>query len=105
MMVKKSGGRIFGAQLTAAEKKAMDLEIKRQLAEYDQKHAIELEALYLWVLHEKFGFGEKRLRKLHDELIQSIEELLAWYQLDADDDVWLCTKKLKDAGIDIAKWR
>lgn len=104
MIVKKSGGRIFGAHLTVAEKKAMDLEIKRQLAEYDRKHAIELEALYLWVLHERFGFGEKRLRKLHDELGPAIEELLAWYQLDAEDDVWLCTRKLKDAGIDITKW-
>ena len=34
MRVKKSGKHIYGADLSAAEKKAMDIEIKRQLAEY-----------------------------------------------------------------------
>lgn len=76
MRVKKSGKHIFGAELIAAEKKAMDMEIKQQIAEYDQKHAIELEALYMYVLHEQFGFGAKRLRRLHDALIPVIEELV-----------------------------
>ena len=31
MRIKKSGGKIFGADLTAAERKAMDKEIQRQL--------------------------------------------------------------------------
>lgn len=35
MQVKKAGGKVYGAVLTAAEKKAMDLEIQRELAEYD----------------------------------------------------------------------
>lgn len=34
--------------LTAAEKRAMNLEIQRQLAEYDSKHNIELDAIILW---------------------------------------------------------
>lgn len=102
MMVLKSGKHIIGAKLTVAEKKAMDMEIKRQLREYDEKHAIELEALFLWVLHKEFGFGEKRLRRLHDNFAPAIEELLARYEMD--DDVWLCTKMLKDDGIDIEKW-
>lgn len=104
MIVKKSGGKVYGAQFTAAERKAMDIEIKRQLAEYDRKHAIELEALYLWQLHSAFGWGETRLRRMHDTLGPAIEELLAWYQMESDDDVWLCTKKLQNEGIDITKW-
>lgn len=38
MKVKKAGKRVFGAVMSAAEKKAMDMEIQRQLAEYDRKH-------------------------------------------------------------------
>lgn len=57
MRVKKAGGRIFGGTMSAAEKKAMDLEIQRQLAEYDRKHLIEIDAMILWVLHERFGCG------------------------------------------------
>lgn len=38
MHVKKAGGKVYGAILTAAEKKAMDIEIQKELAEYDRKH-------------------------------------------------------------------
>lgn len=31
MQIKKAGGKIFGASLTAAEQKAMNMEIQRQL--------------------------------------------------------------------------
>lgn len=37
MQIKKAGGKIFGASLTAAEQKAMNMEIQRQLVEYDRK--------------------------------------------------------------------
>ena len=49
MQVKKAGGKVYGAVLTAAEKKAMDLEIQRELAEYDRKHIAEIDATILWV--------------------------------------------------------
>ena len=41
MKVKKSGGKIFGADLTVAERKALNMEIKRQIAEYDRKNKKE----------------------------------------------------------------
>lgn len=33
MRIKKAGGKVFGAVLTAAEKKAMTMEINRQIVE------------------------------------------------------------------------
>lgn len=45
MVVKKAGGKIYGAVLTSAEKKAMNMEIERQLAEYTRKHEVELNAM------------------------------------------------------------
>lgn len=60
MVVKKAGGKIYGAVLTSAEKKAMNMEIERQLAEYTRKHEVELNAMILYVLHEQLGFGEQR---------------------------------------------
>lgn len=61
MQVKKAGGKVYGAVLTAAEKKAMDLEIQRELAEYDRKHIAEIDATILWVLHEQFGLSGSEL--------------------------------------------
>ena len=90
-----------GKRITAADKKIIDIEIKSQLAEYDKKHTQEIEALVLWVLHEQYGFGEKRF---YDSFDDEIAALLKRYEMDENDDVWLCTRKLKDAGIDISKW-
>lgn len=50
MVVKKAGGKIYGAVLTSAEKKAMNMEIERQLAEYTRKHEVELNAMILYSL-------------------------------------------------------
>ncbi len=36
MRVKSYRGKVFGAELTAAEKKAMNIEINRQLVERDK---------------------------------------------------------------------
>ena len=103
MNIKKSGGKIFGAQLTSAEKKALDMEIKRQIAEYDKKHKLELQALILWELHEQLGFGVKRLKDFYNKFDISIDEMIERYHLEDDYRLWLCTYKLKEIGLDIEK--
>lgn len=104
MKVKKSEKRVFGAVMSAAEKKAMDMEIQRQLAEYDRKHIREIDALVLWELREQLGFGNKRLKKFYDNFSRGIEALIRRYEMERGDDVWLCTYKLKEIGCDLEKW-
>ena len=101
MKVKKAGKRVFGAVMSAAEKKAMDMEIQRQLAEYDRKHIREIDALVLWELREQLGFGNKRLKKFYDNFSRGIEALIRRYEMEQGDDVWLCTYKLKEIGCDL----
>lgn len=90
--------------MSAAEKKAMNMEIRRQLAEYDQKRLVEIDAMILWVLHEQFGFGPKRLRQYYDAFHKSIDGLIDRYQMDSEDDIWLCTQMLKRIGVDVEEW-
>lgn len=104
MRIKKSGGKIFGASLTNAEKKAMELEIMREIAEHDRKHEIEIDALILWQLHEQLGFGPKRLKQFYDRFVPAIDELITRYEKGDSDLCWLCTYKLKEIGVDIEKW-
>lgn len=78
MVVKKAGGKIYGAVLTSAEKKAMNMEIERQLAEYT--------------------------RKFFDRFSVEIDALVKYYEMDDEDAEWLCTRKLLDMGIDVEKW-
>lgn len=47
MRIKKAGGKVFGAVLTAAEKKAMEMEINRQIVEADRRYADDIDAMVL----------------------------------------------------------
>ena len=104
MQIKQAFGKIFGMDLTAAEKKAMDIELKKQLAEYDKSHATEIDAIILWQLHKQLGFGPKRLKRFYDEFGLEIKALLSRYELEEGDRAWLATHELKEYGIDLEKW-
>jgi hypothetical protein len=104
MKIKKGFNSVYGVDLTAKEKKALELEVKRQLAEYDTKHSHEMDAIVLWVLHTQFGFGHKRLKEFFDCFSVAVSELIERYELENSDAVWLCTHQLKEYGIDIAQW-
>ena len=104
MRVKKTGGKVYGAVLTTSEKKAINMEIRRQLAEMVKNNMEEVDATVLYVLMTEFGFGKKRLRRFHDIFCEQITALVNRYEMDSDDDVWLCTEMLKRRGIDINQW-
>ncbi|MCM1524031.1 MAG: hypothetical protein NC120_06195, partial [Ruminococcus sp.] len=61
-------------------------------------------AMVLWVLHEEFGFGKKRLRKFFDRFSVSLDKLIQWYEMDGSDRTWLCSYKLKGIGVDVEEW-
>lgn len=105
MIVLKNKGKVFGAKLTAAEKKAMDIEIDKQIAALDRQHELDIEATILWVLMDQFGFGEKRLRRFYESFNPALKQLIDYYQMAETDEAWLCTQKLKEKGIDLDIWR
>lgn len=101
---KKSGKHIFGVELTAAEQKAIDREIERQLAEHTRKHNLEIVAMTLTTLHEEFGFGEARLKRFFDRYDEVVESLVKRYELSEGDEPWIAMYKLKEKGIDVEAW-
>ena len=103
MRVKKSGGRIFGADLTAAERRAMEIEINRQIAESDRQHANDIDAMVLYVLHTHLGFGKKRLRRFYEAFSVEHNKLIEHYEMP-DGGAWLADRKLKEIGVDVTAW-
>lgn len=102
MQLKKAGGKVYGANFTAAEKKAMRLEIQRELIEFNKKNEREILALLLLRLHELFGFGEKRLAQVYKGLSQPFEDLCGRYEMETEDErVWFYTYQLKELGVDL----
>jgi hypothetical protein len=104
MVVKKFKGKVIGAELTADERKAIDIEIRKQLAEMDRKNSCEFDAMVLYILHKEFGFGPKRLKQFYDNFTEGLKNMLERYEMDESDQVWLCTYKLKQIGVDVEKW-
>ncbi len=103
MRVRKYNGKVYGADLTAAERKAMDIEIKRQIVEFDKKYAADMDALVLYILHTHLGFGKKRLRKFWEAFRKGHTELIEHYDMP-DDNAWLCKRFLLEIGVDIDEW-
>lgn len=104
MLVLKSGKNIFGARFTAAEQKAIDMELDRRIAELIRKTNIEIEAILLKRARDKLGYGEKRLRELFDGCDDDIARMIQAYELSDRDAAWLCTRQLKVEGFDIEQW-
>ena len=96
--------RACNGGMTAEQRKIMKAEIRKELAEHDRKHAYEIDAIVLWVLMDVFGFGEKRLKRYFDEFGKQLNKLIEYYEMNEEDEAWLCSYKLKQAGIDLDKW-
>ena len=77
--------------------------IEQQRRQLEDETVYNYTALILWVLHDKFGFGTKRIAKLHHELAQmsgflktgevNIEDIVA--ALDRECGINLSVKEIK----------
>lgn len=105
MIIKKAGGTILGAQLTKVEKKALEIEVRKLLTEYNQKNELEMDALILWQLHTQLGLGKKKLWEFYRNIVPEFKKLTDRYDMDISDQTWLCIHKLKEYGVDIEQWR
>lgn len=105
MRVRKFNGKAIGVELTASERKAMNLEINRQILEKDEKYKEDIDAMVLYTLMVHYGWKKKRLKKFWDAFIVEHRALCAYYQMDnPGDNAWLAHRKLKEIGVDIHQW-
>lgn len=104
MEFKRSGRKIFGVRLTSEERRALDEEIRHRLAEWNRKDAMEIDAIILWQLHTKLGFGKKRLKEFFDSFRPEARALLDRYEMSEEDQIWLRTRELKSIGVDLEEW-
>ena len=106
MVIKSHKGKKFGAVFTAAEQKAMNLEINRQLLKKAEQFAEDMDATVLYTLLSGYGWKKKRLRKFWDTYFAVHQELREFYQMsDPGDTEWLANRKLKEIGVDVHQWR
>ena len=105
MRVKSYKGKVYGAELTATERKAMEMEINRQLVEKDKQYAADFDAMILYTLMTHYGWKKKRLREFWEAFIAEHKALQDFYEMyDPGDNEWLAHRKLRDIGVDVHEW-
>lgn len=104
MIFKKSGGQIYGVELTAKERRALNEEAGRTLAEWTRKHDLEIEAIVIRQLRRLTGWGETRLKRFYEGFDVELNALIDHYEMGGSDAPWLCMRELKSEGIDIEQW-
>ena len=94
------------AQFTKNQRQNVRRAIADEWLKRDAEYSMEFDAMLLFVLHEQFGFGKKRLRRYFDACFRLHHELRDKYQFHGQEDMgWLYRRKLaEDAGVDIEDW-
>ena len=100
----KSGNTIFRVRLTANEKKALDEQIKRAMAEYTREHQLEMEAAFIRHVRRFTGWGKAKLKRFYMDFSPTMRELVNHYEMADSDAPWLCVRELKAEGFDIEEW-
>lgn len=88
----------FNSQSNAAMKK----EIRRQIAEQEEKYIQGIDVMFLWALHKEFGFGKERLIRAYKAIGREYEAMRQYFETD---EVFPAEFKLRDIGVDIDKLR
>lgn len=88
---------------TKAQRAAIKAEAQKQVYEARDKLFNDMDAVIMWVLHEEFGFGKKRMRRFFEAFIREYRGLQEFYELGSDTP-FVCKKKLMEIGVDIDKW-
>ena len=98
---------------------ASKAEIQKQLIETNAEYELEVDALFLWVLHThpKYRLGLSRIKELYEEVFRIRKEIYDFYKADpklnkhrkegelkSDNKqtaYWISINKLLDYGFDI----
>lgn len=93
--------KINKTEPNAAQRKALRGEVVKEFDTLLENFNRDVMVQLLYLFHFKYGFGEKRLKQLNDDIAQALDGLHARYELSVDDTAWLCEQKLKEDGINI----
>lgn len=89
------------AALKGPGEEAMRHEINQQILEQDKAFTLDIDTMYLWTLHSKYGWGLKRLKQFYRGVFAEHIRMREFYEMD---EMYPERYKLKEKGIDIEAW-
>ena len=90
-------------KMTVNQKRAMEIEIRKQIGENLNTMSSDLISIVLWQLHEQLGFGKRRLLRFYKSFAPSLGALVDYYDLPDNDQGFICKHQLKAIGVDVDK--
>lgn len=84
--------------LTNEQRRMLEIEMRHQAVELNKEYDLDFEAAWMWVMHEKYGFGLKRLLKLRKEVITETKRMQKYFKMK---DNYPQRYKLKEIGYDV----
>ena len=88
-------------EMTPEQRKSMNREINKQIAENEKQFSKDYDATSLWAMHLAFGVGKTRMLRYLRIWKKEHEKLLNYYKMKTEDSGWLCTRNLSEIGIEI----
>ena len=104
MIFQRLTKKLIDVQFNKAEQQALINAINKQIVEQDRQFEMDRDSSILWMLHEQFGFGPKKLYRAWKHMYADSKKLQDWYEMGPEDGGWLCRYKLKQYGVDIERW-
>lgn len=89
------------AALEGIGKQIITHEINQQCLNADKAFTLDMDTMYLWTLHNKYGWGLKRLKKFYVEVFKEHMRMREYYEID---ELYPERYKLKEKGIDVESW-
>jgi hypothetical protein len=90
--------------MTNAEMKAMEGEIRKQIAAGVGNLQSRIEAVVLWQMHTQLDLDVEELEAFLEAFQPALQELKAFYEVDDGEDTELaCVYNLKAIGFDTSK--
>lgn len=95
--------------LTSAEQKRMDelvdKAVKEEVLRVEAEFRSDIDAMILYVLHVRYGWGRKRLRRFWDAFCEEHKALREFYQMSGPgDNAYLARRKLEEIGVNVYEW-
>ena len=85
-------------------RRAARAEIRRQMSEQMENLENDVMALFLFEMHEQYGFGAVKLRNFAERMYPHFHELCEYYGTDNDNEIQgVYYRKLKEIGLDVAE--
>lgn len=87
------------------QKTRLEQEVRKQVMIENEKYERSLDVFFIYCLHDVFGFGNNRIKRLYEKMLAIRNEMKARYKADEEENssdyLFAMEKQLKDCGIDV----